>query len=376
MPKPRDALGRPVDVLTTDVVFALDHSRPAATRRDVVLNVSGLLWHPGPHVDASAYRRTVADVYRRPAAGGAPVSLLAHVLPIATGPTTTCRRCASSHAEHAPDAEILCPPSSTEIRGVLAGARLVIGSRMHACLNALSVGTPALPLAYSRKFAPLMADLGWSHVPRPADAADQAARGSLELADATTCSQRSTRCWSGRTPLDQAAGRLGGLAGRRRHTAADQERLDRAIRRVVAARTAPAAAPAPCSTPGSRCSWTTTGSPSRAACALARPSPEQPGLRRCVPAGGLTPPGPPGRSATRPWGRWSALGGVGRRPRRPPPRQQRRGLTALVGWLVEAGEVSAVGSRQGSHRAAADRGHLDHRVRAGARPPPVPAMHH
>ena len=34
---------------------------------------------------------------------------------------------------------------------------------MHACLNALSVGTPAIPLAYSRKFEPLLSDLGWSH---------------------------------------------------------------------------------------------------------------------------------------------------------------------------------------------------------------------
>jgi polysaccharide pyruvyl transferase WcaK-like protein len=32
---------------------------------------------------------------------------------------------------------------------------------MHACLNALSMGTPAIPWAYSRKFAPLMSDLGW-----------------------------------------------------------------------------------------------------------------------------------------------------------------------------------------------------------------------
>jgi len=34
---------------------------------------------------------------------------------------------------------------------------------MHACLNALSVGTPAVPLAYSRKFEPLLAGLGWNH---------------------------------------------------------------------------------------------------------------------------------------------------------------------------------------------------------------------
>src|SRR5699024_9500305 len=31
-----------------------------------------------------------------------------------------------------------------------------------ACLNALSVGTPAIPLAYSRKFAPLLDSVGWT----------------------------------------------------------------------------------------------------------------------------------------------------------------------------------------------------------------------
>ena len=31
---------------------------------------------------------------------------------------------------------------------------------MHACLNALSMGTPVVPLAYSRKFHPLLAPLG------------------------------------------------------------------------------------------------------------------------------------------------------------------------------------------------------------------------
>jgi hypothetical protein len=34
---------------------------------------------------------------------------------------------------------------------------------MHAWLNAISVGTPAGFWAYSRKFAPLLADGGWHH---------------------------------------------------------------------------------------------------------------------------------------------------------------------------------------------------------------------
>ncbi|SDR76044.1 Polysaccharide pyruvyl transferase family protein WcaK [Friedmanniella luteola] len=173
-------LGRPVDVLTTDVVFALDVPEPT-TRRDVVLNVSGLLWQPGPHVDAAAYRRTVTDVHDRLVAAGRTVSLLAHVLP-SDNPDDDVPAVEEFRDAHAPTAEVLVPMSLTDIRTMLAGAELVIGSRMHACLNALSVGTPAIPLAYSRKFAPLMADLGWEHVVDLRTSADEAPAVVAEIA--------------------------------------------------------------------------------------------------------------------------------------------------------------------------------------------------
>ena len=156
------SLGRPVDVLTTDVVFALEVPEPVE-QRDVVLNVSGLLWQPGPHVDSAAYRRTVAEVYDALVAQGRRVSLLAHVL-ASDNADDDVPAVRDFQRTHAPEAEVLVPTSLPQTREILAGARLVIGSRMHACLNALSVGTPAIPLAYSRKFAPLMADLGWEHV--------------------------------------------------------------------------------------------------------------------------------------------------------------------------------------------------------------------
>lgn len=161
----RDAaaqLGRPIDVLATDVVFALD--RPQPTRQlDVVLNVSGLLWHPNPHVDAAAYRHIVVDVHDALVSAGRTVSLLPHVLP-SDNVDDDVPAVEAFRTQHAPGAEVLHPESLNEVRELLAGASLVIGSRMHACLNALSVGTPAIALAYSRKFAPLMADLGWPHV--------------------------------------------------------------------------------------------------------------------------------------------------------------------------------------------------------------------
>jgi colanic acid/amylovoran biosynthesis protein len=171
-------LGRPVDVVATDVVFALPD--PAiGPRRDVVLNVSGLLWRDNPHVDAAVYRDTVHKVYDALRTSGRSVTLLAHVLSTIYHGDDDVPAIRAFADEHARDAEVLIPKSLAEVRQAVAGAELVIGSRMHACLNALSAGTPALPLAYSRKFGPLLSDLGWSHLidlrERGADVAAQVA---------------------------------------------------------------------------------------------------------------------------------------------------------------------------------------------------------
>ena len=154
-------LGRAPDLVTTDVVFALPRPTPPKSR-DVVLNVSGLLWVDNPHVAAEAYRRLVVDLIQSLEASGRTVSLLAHV---ASHPHNTVDN--DAHAlqdiqRNVPgDREILVPRSLDEARATLGSASVVIGSRMHACLNALSVGTPAIPLAYSRKFVPLLQSLGW-----------------------------------------------------------------------------------------------------------------------------------------------------------------------------------------------------------------------
>lgn len=155
------ALGRRDVVATTDVVFALPPALPDQ-QRDVVLNVSGLLWEPNTHVDHLRYRAVVVGLGKRLLAQGRRVTLLAHVLG-SSGPDTD-EPAVGAVAHVLGDVDAVVPEGLDEVRDVLASARVVIGSRMHACLNALSVGTPALPLAYSRKFAPLLADLGWTHV--------------------------------------------------------------------------------------------------------------------------------------------------------------------------------------------------------------------
>lgn len=154
-------LGRKADVQTTDVVFALPVP-PRTDERDVVVNVSGLLWQDNAHVDARRYRAVVHELIGSLLARGRRVALLAHVVGNATtdDDVPAVHEAAAAH----PGLETIVPDSLDSVRRVVASARLVYGSRMHACLNALSVGTPAVPLAYSRKFAPLLADLGWNPV--------------------------------------------------------------------------------------------------------------------------------------------------------------------------------------------------------------------
>jgi colanic acid/amylovoran biosynthesis protein len=154
-------LGRAVDVVATDMVFAL----PVPVRErtlDVALNVSGLLWQPNPHVDSTRYRATIRDLIRALTDRGRRVTLLPHVLdsPVADNDIPVAESLA---VEYGGAVDVVVPKSLTDVRETLASATVAIGSRMHACLNAISVGTPALPLAYSRKFLPLLNDIGWYH---------------------------------------------------------------------------------------------------------------------------------------------------------------------------------------------------------------------
>lgn len=149
--------GRPVDARSSDVVFALPPVERTGTR-DVLLNVSGLLWEENPHVDAATYRSQVRELLERMLAEGRRVTLLAHVLD--ADPRDNDVPAARTLGQEW-GVPVIVPAGLEEVREVVASARLVVASRMHACLNALSVGTPAIPLAYSRKFAPLLADLEW-----------------------------------------------------------------------------------------------------------------------------------------------------------------------------------------------------------------------
>jgi colanic acid/amylovoran biosynthesis protein len=189
---------------TTDVVFSLDEPVTEGNH-DVLLNVSGLLWGPNPHVDHLAYQGIIRSAIEALTDRGRSVVLLAHVLdsPIADNDVPAV---AALSAEFGVPAVI--PADLDDARREIAGANLVIAARMHACLNALSVGVPAIPLAYSRKFQPLLSRLGWDHTLR-LDADAEIVSRLVELAEGGSLLQDARRVRDrARVESEQAAATL------------------------------------------------------------------------------------------------------------------------------------------------------------------------
>ena len=176
------ALGRPVDAVTSDLAFAIPQPGPADRHRDVILNVSGLLWQENPHVDARGYRETVIAIVRMLLARSRSVAVLPHVLD-SHDRDNDAPAVDALAAEFGADLEVVAPRGLDDARSIIAGSRVLIGARMHACLNALSTGVPAIAMAYSRKFAPLFDEIGWPYSVAPATGGDggEAAARVLEL---------------------------------------------------------------------------------------------------------------------------------------------------------------------------------------------------
>ena len=164
--------------MSTDVVFALDQPN-SNIERDVVLNISGLLWTGGGHVDSAWYREETKRLVDGLQDRGRSVTLLAHV--DGRGRDDDVYAINDFLRSYHGKLECIVPKSLNEVRSTLAGSQLVIGARMHACLNALSCWTPAIAWAYSRKFVPLMRDLGWEHVIDLTSSNTEPARDTLTL---------------------------------------------------------------------------------------------------------------------------------------------------------------------------------------------------
>lgn len=153
-------LGRQPELTSSDLVFALPAMMKTKTY-DVLLNISGLLWHPNSHVESSSYRDAVGKLVSALMERGREVTLFAHVVNGGANDddVTALREFSSLNPG---SVGVLIPQSLEDARSAIAASNLVIGARMHACLNALSLDVPAVAWAYSRKFEPLLSSLGWS----------------------------------------------------------------------------------------------------------------------------------------------------------------------------------------------------------------------
>ncbi|MDC7121642.1 polysaccharide pyruvyl transferase family protein [Cellulomonas fimi] len=177
-------------VESTDVVFALPHPAPGPAR-DVLLNVSGLLWSGALTSADGRYAAAMTTLVDMLHGSGRSVSLFAHVLDN-DGADNDVRVLDDVRAATGLDLDVVVPRDLDDARSAVAGARLVIGARMHACLNALSVGTPGVAVAYSRKFQPLLESLDWTAVSHPGEP-DEWARAIMRYVDDPALSETAAR---------------------------------------------------------------------------------------------------------------------------------------------------------------------------------------
>ena len=133
--------------------------------RPVGVNVSGFLWSRARemYADLNAnfdYREALANVVRRiTAETGRAVILIPHVI---SGNSKTCDHMACvalrEQLGDLGDGVILLgrEHSAPELKAIIGRCEFFVGSRMHACMAALSMEVPLVPLSYSHKFAGIM----------------------------------------------------------------------------------------------------------------------------------------------------------------------------------------------------------------------------
>lgn len=150
--------------LTTDVAFAVDSGCSAIDDDNgpVGINVSGLLYDGefGGDVVATAYRRLIGELIEDLRASGREVRLVPHVIASgADGDVGVSHRIANQMG-----LQVLGHTSPVTAKRQIAELSGFIGSRMHAVIAAVSVGVPAVAIAYSVKFEPLLKALGYEAV--------------------------------------------------------------------------------------------------------------------------------------------------------------------------------------------------------------------
>lgn len=167
--------------VSTDLAFGLPFDAgalelPHTGAPQVGLNASGLLYGDSLENTVKAfelsvdYSEFVHRVIEGLLADGCAVHLIPHV-----GADVAVNR---ALAERYP-AVVAHPLADTPVdaKNLICHMDVLIGSRMHATIAALSSGTAVVPVAYSRKFAGLFGGVGYGHV---VDLATCATEGAVE----------------------------------------------------------------------------------------------------------------------------------------------------------------------------------------------------
>lgn len=154
----------------TDVAFRLPYRPVPAAAGGAVrvgLNISGLLFHGGYTrqnmfelvVDYPRLVRALLEWFdRKP---GCEVHLISHVISD-SAPIEDDYRVARQLAADFPRVRVAPRFSSpSAAKSYISGMNFFCGSRMHACIAALSSGVPTVPLSYSRKFTGLFESVGY-----------------------------------------------------------------------------------------------------------------------------------------------------------------------------------------------------------------------
>lgn len=153
--------------LASDVAFRLEAGRVDLGRSSklrIGLNVSGLLMTDPQQMRrmGTSYGSTVFELARwLDAVDGIEVHLVPHVLGRHTtgeSDEVAVERLGDRFPNMTVARNVATPE---EVKGYISRLDGFIGSRMHACIAALSSGVPVLPLSYSPKFAGLFGSLGY-----------------------------------------------------------------------------------------------------------------------------------------------------------------------------------------------------------------------
>ncbi len=160
-------------VVASDVALRMrktEANLPPAKRPRVGLNVSGLMMSGGYNganqfglsVDYPALMdRVIAELLAHPEQPE--LHLIPHVI-CPDMPVEDDVAAMRALQEDHPSVH-LAPAFDTpsEAKGYISEMSYMVGSRMHACIAALSTGVAVMPLAYSRKFSGLFGALGYGH---------------------------------------------------------------------------------------------------------------------------------------------------------------------------------------------------------------------